>query len=166
MLYIVNRSDLENQKEDLLKLFSKMDKNGDQRLSKEELQSGFKESGMTLSKKEFDKLFGKLDIDKNGYITYTEYLAGAVDISIVVDENSLEDAFRFLDKENKGYLLKTSLKDAMGKNWLSEYQIDQLFNEVDASKDEKVSFNITSIDYTRRIQNCHEGNFIEEIIKR
>eukprot|EP00826_Nyctotherus_ovalis_P044528 TRINITY_DN480_c0_g1_i14.p1 TRINITY_DN480_c0_g1~~TRINITY_DN480_c0_g1_i14.p1 ORF type:complete len:421 (-),score=165.05 TRINITY_DN480_c0_g1_i14:221-1483(-) len=138
MMYIVNRADLEGKKEDLLNLFSKMDKNGDHRLSRSELRNGFKESGIVLSDKEFDKLFQKLDTDKSGYITYTEYLAGAVDASIMADEKSLEEAFRFLDKENKGYLLKSSLKDSMKKNWLSEMQIDRLFSEVDVNKDDKV----------------------------
>lgn len=141
MMYIVNRADLEGKKEDLLNLFSKMDKNGDHRLSRSELRNGFKESGIVLSDKEFDRLFAKLDTDKSGYITYTEYLAGAVDASIMADEKSLEEAFRFLDRENKGYLMKSSLKDSMKKNWLSEMQIERLFSEVDANKDDKVISN-------------------------
>lgn len=137
-MYMVNRADLENQKEDLLQLFNKMDKNGDQRLSRDELKSGFRESGIVLSGDEFENLFMKLDTNKSGFITYTEYLTAAVEASTLIDEKALEDAFKFLDKDNKKYLKKDTLKDAMGKNWLSELQIDQLFDEVDTNKDDKV----------------------------
>ena len=102
MLYIVNRCNLEDQRENLTELFAKLDKNGDQHISKSELREGLKEGDIILSDKEFEDLFKKLDSDNSGSITYSEFLAGAVGISMLNNELLLQEAFNFMDKDHKG----------------------------------------------------------------
>ncbi len=138
--YIAHRADLKAQGETLAQFFSKMDKNGDQRLSKAELYSGFKESGIVLSDRELDELFEKLDTSKSGSISYTEYLAGAIDLNTITNEKYLQEAFNFFDKDGKGSLTKNEIQNAMCKGWLSETQLGELFKEIDTNKDSKITF--------------------------
>lgn len=139
-MYLVNRSNLLDQREDLIELFGKLDKNKDQLVNKSELQQGLRNSKMVLSDKEFDELFKKLDSDNSGQISYSEYLAGVVGISILANEKLLEEAFSFLDKKKKGYLSKDTLENLLGTQWMSKVQLAKLFKEVDTNKDDKVSY--------------------------
>lgn len=151
MTYIAHHADLKNEGEVMKTFFSKLDKNGDQRLSREELRNGtlppyrvgFNEGGIILSDTEFDELFKKLDTSKSGSISYTEYLAGALDLCILTNEKYLEDAFSFFDRDGRKTLDKNEIRNAMNKGWMSETQLTQLFNEVDTNKDEKVLRTLT-----------------------
>lgn len=137
-MYLVNRFSLIDEKEDLVELFDKLDKDKNQQLSKSELREGLKTSGITLSDKEFDEIFRKIDSDASGHISYNEYLAGVVGINILANEKLLEEAFNFMDKKKKGYLTKETLGDLLGTQWISKVQLDQVFKNIDTNKDNKV----------------------------
>ncbi|RTG83554.1 uncharacterized protein DC041_0012386 [Schistosoma bovis] len=62
----------EMSEEMLLNLFSRLDKNGDGILSKEELKQGLRSSGVTENA--VNKLIEKLDLNFDNNITYEEYI--------------------------------------------------------------------------------------------
>ena len=138
--YIAHHADLKKQGEALSQFFSTLDKNGDHRLSKEELRDGFKEGGIIMSDKEFNDLFKKLDTSNSGSISYTEYLAGAIDLEVVTNEKYLEEAFNFFGGETGRFIDKEKLMNAMKKGWLSEVQLAEAFVEFDTNKDDKITF--------------------------
>jgi hypothetical protein len=59
-----------DERNELMKIFKSLDKNGDGRLTKEELQDGYNKS-LAISDNEIDELMKKLDNDGSGYIDYT-----------------------------------------------------------------------------------------------
>lgn len=68
-----------NEKENLSKIFKAIDKNGDGKLSKEEIMEGYAEFfGKTLNKDDVDKLFDSVDIDKSGFIDYSEFVVASM----------------------------------------------------------------------------------------
>jgi len=101
---------------------------------------GFKEHGVEVSDKELNEIFTKLDVDNSGSIGYTEYLAGAADLCIINDEKYIKAAFDFFDKQNKGALDKKEISEGLGKGWISETDLIELFKEIDTNKDGKISY--------------------------
>lgn len=67
------------EKENLAKIFKAIDKNGDGKLSKEEIMDGYDAFfGKTLDKNDIEKMFDAVDIDKSGYIDYSEFVIAAM----------------------------------------------------------------------------------------
>lgn len=56
-----------------------MDKNGDGRLSKEEVKEGYMAHyGKLISDEEVDRMFSSVDSDKSGYIDYSEFIVASI----------------------------------------------------------------------------------------
>lgn len=138
MIYIVNRWDLEQERKNAAEVFASIDKNGNQMLSREELKEGMIKSGMRISDEEFENLFVELDKDNSGSIGYREYLAHVVDNSILLNDKCLEDAFNFFDVDHDKTISKNNLKSVLNQGSISNTQLSELFNSMDANNDGKV----------------------------
>ena len=68
--FIVNHMTTKEEKNDLMKIFKALDKNGDGRLTREELQDGYNKS-LAITDNEINELMKKLDNDGSGFIDYT-----------------------------------------------------------------------------------------------
>lgn len=67
------------EKENLAKIFKAIDKNGDGKLSKEEIYEGYDLFfGKNLNKEDIDKMFDAVDTDRSGYIDYSEFVVAAM----------------------------------------------------------------------------------------
>ena len=59
--------------------FSKFDKNGDGKLTIDELKEGVKQiKGCQLTDEDLEKAMDVIDSNKNGYIDYTEFIASCL----------------------------------------------------------------------------------------
>lgn len=69
-------------------MFQQLDKNGDGKLSKEEVLEGYEEVfNMPINEEEVDKMFSEIDIDGNGSIDYTEFVMATMnEINIMTNE--------------------------------------------------------------------------------
>jgi calcium-dependent protein kinase len=85
----------EKEMEPIKKLFVALDKNGDGKLSMEEIESGLK--GKEHSK-ELVELVKSMDTDKSGFIDYNEFIAAAIGDEIYLNKNKLKQAFNMFDK--------------------------------------------------------------------
>ncbi len=72
--FIINHMTTKEEKNDLMKIFKALDKNGDGRLTKEELMDGYNKSS-AITDDEIDGLMKKLDNDGSGSIDYTGTIA-------------------------------------------------------------------------------------------
>ena len=75
----------------------------------------------------------------SGFINYTEFLAGAIDLTLANNDENLLLAFKFFDKKNSGIIDREEIRKAIYTGWISEIQLNKLFNEFDLNKDQQVS---------------------------
>lgn len=60
-------------------IFKAIDKDGDGRLSKEEIMEGYEKFfGKTLNKEDVDKIFDLVDINQNRFIDFSEFVISAL----------------------------------------------------------------------------------------
>lgn len=109
--YIVTQTD-ESEIKDLIKLFNKLDVNGDGELTKEEFVTGLKNcDGNT---KKLARIFNKIDFDQNGSISYTEFISALISKEIYFKESKLKEAFQLFDKDGDGQITFDELRNILG----------------------------------------------------
>lgn len=67
------RKFVENAERQLFGLFKSIDKDGNGKLDKNELQTAFKNAGLTLSNRRLSEFFDDMDINNDGYVTFDEW---------------------------------------------------------------------------------------------
>lgn len=66
------------ERDNLAKVFKAFDKNGDGKLSMEEVKEGYLEHyGRIMSDQEVEAMFRAVDTDNSGFIDYTEFVVAA-----------------------------------------------------------------------------------------
>jgi len=88
-----------SEKENLSKIFKTLDKNGDGKLSKEEIYEGYDLFfGKNLDKEDIDKMFDSVDIDQSGFIDYSEFVIASMNEKNLLTNEKLQAAFQMFDK--------------------------------------------------------------------
>ena len=160
---LVHNSIQLNQAHDAVKLFNQIDKNGDGKISKDELFNGLQPYKKEVSddelRKQVDIIFNNIDSDHNGYLEYEEFVRAAIDKDHFLSVNFLQFAFNYFDKDHDGEITleevknKFFLSDKNRNNAKAQEQLQKSFNEIDINGDGKLSFE-------------EFGKMMENIIKR
>ena len=81
MMYLTTQVMNEAEKEKYQKAVAQMDKNGDGKLSREELFNGFASlnNSSAIAAGKANQILENLDADKSGFIGYSEFLMAMVD---------------------------------------------------------------------------------------
>ena len=121
------------------KLFSKVDKKGNGKITKEELYNGlnsfFKSENL---KDDVNKIFGN-----KKYIDYEEFIRASIDKKIFLTEDFLKFAFNYFDKNGNDEINADDICSIFSSGNLTKKEIDkakQMIKEANKSKIEVIKF--------------------------
>jgi calcium-dependent protein kinase len=104
-----------NKKEELAKVFKAFDKNGDGRLSMDEVKQGYLDHyGKVISDDEVEKMFKSVDSDNSGFIDYTEFVVASMNAEELTSNEFLQAAFKMFDKDGSGIISADEIKAVLG----------------------------------------------------
>ncbi|CAG9333526.1 unnamed protein product [Blepharisma stoltei] len=118
--------------------FKKLDENGDGKLSRGELEKGFKMlNGYTPEL--LDRIMKEVNTDKNGCIGYTDFLKAATDMKKLATATNLQNTFDAFDKDGSGKISADELKWALQGENIEDLDIwNELIYQVDQNGDGEI----------------------------
>lgn len=121
-------------------VFRSLDRNGDGRLSKDELLLAYRQHNTEEQTQEIvENVMRKVDVDKNGFIDYSEFLAASINVQTLTSKANLEQAFRLFDKDGSGKITIQEVKEILGGDQqVSDSAWQQIMKEVDANSDGEI----------------------------
>ncbi|KAG8783824.1 hypothetical protein FRC15_004478 [Serendipita sp. 397] len=119
--------------------FSDLDKDGDGRITTEELGAAMRSLGLKPSDKELDFMVKQVDVDGNGTIDFNEFL---VLMAQKIKDGEILQAFKVFDENGDGYISKQELASVMTKlgQRLSDKEVDQMMEAADTNEDGKINY--------------------------
>lgn len=132
------------EREDIKKIFSQFDVNGDQKISRHEILRAMRCMSLHPTKEEFEQMMKPVDEDGDGYVSFAEFEKVMMkQVSIKeYEEKVLKDSFRMFDLNGDGFISKHELKKilAAAGDKMAEKEAEELLREADTNKDGKISY--------------------------
>jgi len=132
------------ERDGLAKVFKAFDKNGDGKLSYEEVKDGYLDHyGKVMSDEEVHAMFDSVDTDKSGFIDYSEFVVAAMAESQLTSNDKLQAAFKMFDKDGSGIISGDEIREVLsfgGTSTMSKEQIDVIIKQVDENGDGEISY--------------------------
>ena len=137
--YIVHFLYPSNEIEELKKVFKIMDKNGDGKLTYDELLKGFETVyGKGVMNHEITRIIGEMDGDSDGSISYEEFLRVSINKNKLLDERNLKLAFESFDLNKDGKLSADEIKTVLGTSQ-TDYVL-RLIKAIDIDNNQQIDF--------------------------
>ncbi|OMJ80260.1 hypothetical protein SteCoe_19518 [Stentor coeruleus] len=136
LTFIAANTISKEQSKDLYKSFKKIDKDGDGKISTEELLQAYK--GMMKNEEaleEVQKIMATVDLNGSGYIDYSEFVTASLKKEILVNNDTLNLAFKAFDIDGSGKISINELKEVLGLVQDSDENITNLLKKVDENGD-------------------------------
>jgi len=123
-------------------VFKAFDKNGDGKLSMEEVKIGYIEHyGRVMSDEEVERMFKSVDSDNSGFIDYSEFVVAAMNEKQLTSNDKLQAAFNMFDKDGSGVISADEIREVLGFGGsLDNKAIDLIIKQVDENGDGEISF--------------------------
>lgn len=139
--YIGSQLISREEKEQLAKVFKSLDKNGDGKLSKDEVKDGYMAHyGKLISDDEVDNMFSAVDTDESGYIDYTEFVVASINEKVLLSHDKLKAAFRIFDKDHNGSITPSEIKAVLQQDGsIPNEVVNAILKSVDANGDGEIS---------------------------
>jgi Ca2+-binding protein (EF-Hand superfamily) len=121
--------------------FRNIDKNGDGKLSKDELLEAY---NLTMKREEaveeVEKIMRQVDVDGSGFIDYTEFVTACAKKETMLSIENLESTFKAFDSDGSGKITASELRQMLGEDNDAEDDVwVKLVDEVDTDKDGGIS---------------------------
>ena len=161
--YLVHNNTQLKEAHEAIKLFNRIDENGDGRITKEELYNGLQhylnKKGDEL-KEEVELIFSHIDADHNGFIEYEEFIRAAIDKNYFLSDNFIKFAFSYFDRDGSGNITMEEVKNLFylneknKKSSEAEKQLKLSFDEIDINHDGSLSFE----EFVQMMKNIINSN--------
>ena len=141
--YIIARKLYKENDTKLRKIFESLDENHNGYIDKKELLAQYKLyfPGTTERQlKVINKFLESADVNKNGKIDYAEFLTTMNLGNKEISEKTLKEVFNYYDINKNGYLEASDIKEIFEDTGLSDKEVHQMIDDVDLSKDRKLTF--------------------------
>jgi calcium-dependent protein kinase len=124
----------------LAETFRNIDKNGDGKLSKEELLEAYTTTMKSEDAiEEVEKIMRQVDINKSGFIDYTEFVTACAKKESMLSIDNLESAFKAFDFDGSGKITALELREMLGGEISAGDEVwSRLIEEVDQDKDGEI----------------------------
>ena len=141
---------------ELAKLYGKVDKNNDYKISKSELFKAYKEAKIPITQEELDDIMNCIDFDMNGTIDYEEFIRMCIPKEKLFTEANLENAFLLFDTQKKGFITPTEIADFIQSskhvsNEIKEKIKEEILNVsdeiIDCEEFKKILITMSNADY-------------------
>ena len=135
----LNESDIEA----LRHAFASIDKNGDGKLTFQEIKDGIAHFGVNIPR-DIEEVLADLDTDGSGAVDYTEFIAATVDRRTYIKEDICWSAFRVFDLDGNGKISKKELQTVLSNNTLASAvsiaRAEAMIKEADINGDGEIDF--------------------------
>ncbi|CAD8141750.1 unnamed protein product [Paramecium pentaurelia] len=131
------------EKDDLLKTFQDIDKNGDGTVSKEELLAAYMKiyKGDSIAAQQVvEELFPQLDANKSGKVDFSEFVTASMNRDKSLSKKKIEQAFKLFDLDGNGFITKQEINELFG-NEIDENMWQDILKDCDINKDGMISMN-------------------------
>ncbi|CAD8190681.1 unnamed protein product [Paramecium octaurelia] len=129
--------------EQIQELFKQLDRNGDGKLSKDELITAFQQkvqSGDRLIENmeiKINKIVTEIDVNMSGYIDYTEFIVACLKYEKLLTIEKIKQTFKIFDIDGDNYISKEELQHIM--EGVDDDIWKQFLVECDQDNDGKIS---------------------------
>jgi calcium-dependent protein kinase len=136
--FIISQMSSTKDLDELTKIFQSMDKNGDGRLCKQELVTGFETLGLGSSET-VAEIMKTCDVDGSGFVDFTEFCVAAHNWENFMSKRNVEQLFKMYDQDSSGTIDLQEFKNMLGPHLGEEYL--ELLKEADTNGDGVVDLN-------------------------
>ena len=128
---------------ELSRIFYKIDRNTDGKITKEDLWNAYEEAGEKITKSELEEIINMVDFDKNGFIEYEEFIRVCIPEDRLFTDTNLKHAFDLFDTEKKGAITHMQVVDALERE--AKINPKMIKFEITESKDIKYTSNFVEM---------------------
>mmetsp|Transcript_112975 Transcript_112975/g.252094 ORF Transcript_112975/g.252094 Transcript_112975/m.252094 type:complete len:584 (+) Transcript_112975:115-1866(+) len=120
--------------DDIYKVFSRLDQDGDGCLGLLEMKAGFEEvfGAESQQVEEFERMFERLDLDGTGRVSYTEFCSAGIGEGSYTQEHVLWAAFKTFDIHDNGRISMEDMKQVLSNADVSEVWSQSVCEDVAA----------------------------------
>jgi len=150
--YIVHSLYPSNEIKELKKVFKMLDKNGDGRLTYDELSKGFRQVfEREIHDFEIEKIIEDIDGNSDGYISYEEFMRVAINKAKLINEKNLRLAFDQFDSNKDEKLSVDEIKTVLGTT--NKDYVYYLIKQINENANNVIDFN----DFKRLMNSLLES---------